>query len=263
MARPGLLYILNQPLLRDVVAQLALRNWYTHRHVPALLSLNLGLKKDKRVYCYQSVDPDRSGLGGFLSLCPTSDTTELGKSAVQNVLASEKIVLPLSDDTATAETAQLFALPQRPVARRELEKDPREGGAHLRQLEKERCYFARVEYVENAAEPSPDDVPNPYEHFLDPGTAYDFDTIDYQNTADFDRDQDFRCVLEAPSESSEPHYMDSSPNVFAGPVPPEGLPMEQAMMISSQLYEEVLRSDTQASKTSPFGLFLFLYLENQ
>lgn len=41
---------------------------------------------------------------------------------------------------------------------------------------------------------------NPHENFLSPDEPFDPDTIDYQNYPDFDPDQGFLCVLEAPSE---------------------------------------------------------------
>ena len=260
MAKPGLLFILYQPLLQDIVAQGALKKWYTHQHIQALLALNLGPKTNRRVYCYQSVDSDHSGPGGFFSICPSINVTSLSKSALQNVLSSEQIVPPSTASAVTTEVAKLFTLPPRPLVRRELEKDPREGGAHLRKLEEaeSKIDWSSVDFIEIPPEPPRDDLENPHEGFLDPDTPFDIDVMDYQNYPDYDPDQDFNCVLEAPSESSEPHYMDIAPNIYAESVPPEGLPLKQAMTISSREYEEMLNSDYQAYEESRPGLFLLL-----
>ncbi|MCJ1400327.1 hypothetical protein MMC11_003532 [Xylographa trunciseda] len=241
----------------DVVAQQALRKWYTRLHIPALLALNLGPEKDRRVYCYQSVEPDRSGPGGFLSLCPSFDITTLGKSAVQKVLSSEQIVPPLPAGKAVTDTSVLFALPQRPLPKRkrELGRDPREGGAHLAILEEEQRSdigsIATFEWLE--PEPPRPDLENPHEGFLDPDMETDLDDVDYQNYLDFVRGQDFWCVLEAPSESSELHYMDTVPELFIGPIPRKGLPLRQAMAVEGRQYEEILRSDTEAHERSRLG----------
>lgn len=95
---------------------------------------------------------------------------------------------------------------------------------------------------------------NPHENFLSPDEPFDPDTIDSQNYPDFDPDQGFLCVLEAPSESSEQHYVDTNPALYDGPIPPEGLPLRRAMEIEPRLYEKVMISDENEGATNRPGI---------
>lgn len=260
-ARPGLLYILNKPLLRDAVAQRALQHWYTNTHIRDLLSINSTSNGIKRVYAYQSVDPDINGPGGFLALCPIADSSVLRTDTVGNVLSFERTILPLLSKSVTIQTSKLFTLPHRPIAMKELEKDPREGGAHLRELESEKSlvHEPKSNFVEIPPEPGLNEMLNPYENFLCPNEPFDLDRADYRNYPDFDPDQDFWCVLEPPSESSEQHYMDTKPALYDGSIPPEGLPLQSAIKIEPRLYDRIMTSDDKKWATNQLGTLFPLY----
>jgi len=93
----------------------------------------------------------------------------------------------------------------------------------------------KAETIEIPPEPERDDLVDPHEGFLPPDEAWDIDTVDYQNCPDYDPNQDSWCVLEAPSESSEQHYIDADPNLYDGDIPPEGIQHKTAMEIESRL----------------------------
>ncbi|MCJ1382819.1 hypothetical protein MMC17_005932 [Xylographa soralifera] len=257
-AKVGLLYLLNKPLLRNAAAQRALRQWYTHTYIRDLLSLNLASPEVKRVYAYQSVDPDVTGPGGFVSLCPISDFRSLRTHVVPDVLSLRRTIPPRTSKSVVKEASKLFTLPRRPIKRKQREKDPREGGAHLRALALETPPEddPNAVFIDFGPEPGLDQMDDPYRNFLPPDTPFDPDTVDYQNAPDYDPDQDSNCVLEPPSESSEEHYMDNKPTLFDGPVPPEGLPLQKAMEIEPRLYERFMTSDDPQWGNNPLASLL-------
>ena len=230
MAKQGLLFCLNKPLVRDSTARLSLQQWYRHKHLRDLFGLDQS--QQKKIWLYQPSDASYTdGPARFLTLFPTVTVISLETSRLRTAFDPERRILdrtsPYRDVPPTASISSFFQLPtERPRERNiEVHKGP---------------WTYHLLLDEGDPLPGGHEDPPPEREFNHFSHTQDYrDCMDYTTPDGYDPAQNSWACYEDPASYAET----SKTEMFEGPLPADGIRLYEAMDMQPRAYQKIASHD--------------------